>query len=419
MQRAPTLDGLGELLPRGGRGVAGRAGRRRAGAARRRSADVLVSYLPVGSEDGPALLRAGVPRRRRRLRERDPGVHRERPRVGREVRGGQASRSSATTSRARSAPRSCTASSPASSRTGAWRSTTRTSSTSAATWTSRTCWSASGCSRRRSRRRSRSRARSTQGIDARDVHIGPSDHVPWLDDRKWCYIRLEGRNFGDVPAEPGAQARGLGLAELGRRDHRRRALRQGRPRPRHRRPAARPVGVLHEVAAGAVPRRGGPRDGRGVRPRRRELSAISGETLSGPRARCHARGPRRRGARTRRPRSIGPSSRRSLEQEVERVADDPARRDAEVRHHLAAVERRPDRVELLLLAQLGDAPLELVHAPRRARRRASGCASCSRTAGGGSARRAGRRRRARSGARPCRSSPSRRCGCAGGGTRAS
>jgi myo-inositol-1-phosphate synthase len=32
-----------------------------------------------------------------------------------------------------------------------------------------------------------------------DVHIGPSDHVPWLDDRKWAYIRLEGRNFGDVP----------------------------------------------------------------------------------------------------------------------------------------------------------------------------------------------------------------------------
>jgi myo-inositol-1-phosphate synthase len=31
------------------------------------------------------------------------------------------------------------------------------------------------------------------------VHIGPSDHVPWLDDRKWAYIRLEGRNFGDVP----------------------------------------------------------------------------------------------------------------------------------------------------------------------------------------------------------------------------
>jgi myo-inositol-1-phosphate synthase len=38
-----------------------------------------------------------------------------------------------------------------------------------------------------------------RGIEADDVHIGPSDHVAWLDDRKWAYIRLEGRNFGDVP----------------------------------------------------------------------------------------------------------------------------------------------------------------------------------------------------------------------------
>jgi myo-inositol-1-phosphate synthase len=37
------------------------------------------------------------------------------------------------------------------------------------------------------------------GIEPENVHIGPSDHVPWLDDRKWCYIRMEGRNFGDVP----------------------------------------------------------------------------------------------------------------------------------------------------------------------------------------------------------------------------
>jgi myo-inositol-1-phosphate synthase len=36
-------------------------------------------------------------------------------------------------------------------------------------------------------------------LDADDVHIGPSDHVPWLKDRKWAYIRMEGRNFGDVP----------------------------------------------------------------------------------------------------------------------------------------------------------------------------------------------------------------------------
>ena len=36
-------------------------------------------------------------------------------------------------------------------------------------------------------------------IDDRNVHIGPSDYVAWLDDRKWAYVRLEGRAFGDVP----------------------------------------------------------------------------------------------------------------------------------------------------------------------------------------------------------------------------
>jgi myo-inositol-1-phosphate synthase len=38
-----------------------------------------------------------------------------------------------------------------------------------------------------------------EDIDPRNVHIGPSDYVAWLDDRKWAFIRLEGRNFGDVP----------------------------------------------------------------------------------------------------------------------------------------------------------------------------------------------------------------------------
>ena len=36
-------------------------------------------------------------------------------------------------------------------------------------------------------------------LSAKDVHIGPSDYVQWLDDRKWAYVRLEGRNFGDAP----------------------------------------------------------------------------------------------------------------------------------------------------------------------------------------------------------------------------
>jgi myo-inositol-1-phosphate synthase len=36
-------------------------------------------------------------------------------------------------------------------------------------------------------------------LPAEDVHVGPSDYVPWLSDRKWCYIRMEGTTFGDVP----------------------------------------------------------------------------------------------------------------------------------------------------------------------------------------------------------------------------
>ncbi len=36
-------------------------------------------------------------------------------------------------------------------------------------------------------------------LDKASIHIGPSDHVPWLEDRKWAQIRLEGQSFGDVP----------------------------------------------------------------------------------------------------------------------------------------------------------------------------------------------------------------------------
>ena len=39
----------------------------------------------------------------------------------------------------------------------------------------------------------------THDLGAKNVHIGPSDYVQWLDDRKWAYVRLEGRAFGDVP----------------------------------------------------------------------------------------------------------------------------------------------------------------------------------------------------------------------------
>jgi myo-inositol-1-phosphate synthase len=57
-------------------------------------------------------------------------------------------------------------------------------------------------SRLRSKKISKTQSVTSQidaGITDNDVHIGPSDHVPWLEDRKWAFIRLEGRNFGDVP----------------------------------------------------------------------------------------------------------------------------------------------------------------------------------------------------------------------------
>ena len=39
----------------------------------------------------------------------------------------------------------------------------------------------------------------TQRMDDRDIHIGPSDYVPWQNDNKLCFLRMEGRTFGDVP----------------------------------------------------------------------------------------------------------------------------------------------------------------------------------------------------------------------------
>jgi myo-inositol-1-phosphate synthase len=53
-----------------------------------------------------------------------------------------------------------------------------------------------------SKKISKTQAVSSQldgALDEGDIHIGPSDHVPWLTDRKWAYIRIEGKAFGDVP----------------------------------------------------------------------------------------------------------------------------------------------------------------------------------------------------------------------------
>jgi myo-inositol-1-phosphate synthase len=58
--------------------------------------------------------------------------------------------------------------------------------------------------RERLQSKKRSKTQSVQSqlrkpLDKHDIHIGPSDHVPWLEDRKWAHIRIEGKAFGDVP----------------------------------------------------------------------------------------------------------------------------------------------------------------------------------------------------------------------------
>ena len=237
-----------------------------------RSADVLVSYLPVGSEEAQrfyaqACLDAGVG-----VRERDPGVHRQRPGVGARSSPRPASRSSATTSRARSAPPSRTA---MLARLFEDRGMAIDRTYQLNFGGNMDFKNMLERTRLESKKISKTQSVTSQieqGIESDNVHIGPSDHVPWLDDRKWAYIRLEGRNFGDVPLNielklevwdspnsAGVIIDAVRCCKL--------ALDRGIGGP-----LAGAVGVLHEVAGGAVPRRRGPRDGRGLHPRTRRMS---------------------------------------------------------------------------------------------------------------------------------------------------
>ena len=103
--------------------------------------------------------------------------------------------------------------------------------------------------------------------DDRNVHIGPSDYVAWLDDRKWAYVRLEGRAFGDVPLNLEYKLEVWDSPELGRHHHRRHPRGEDRQGPRHRRRPALGVLLPDEVPAGAAPRRPRSRQARGLHPR--------------------------------------------------------------------------------------------------------------------------------------------------------
>ena len=124
-------------------------------------------------------------------------------------------------------------------------------------------------------------------LPADDVYIGPSDYVPWLTDRKWAHIRLEGQAFGDVPLiaemklevwdSPNSAGIVTDAVRCCKLAH----------EPRHRRPDRRPELLPHEVAA--------TRSARTTRRARRPRS-------SSPSTRTRARPPRRPASRpSRRP----------------------------------------------------------------------------------------------------------------------
>lgn len=105
-------------------------------------------------------------------------------------------------------------------------------------------------------------------LGAKNVHIGPSDYVAWLDDRKWAYVRLEGRAFGDVPLNLEYKLEVWDSPNSAACHHRRGARGEDRQGPWHRRPDPLGLLLLHEVPAGSVLRRRGARERREVHPRR-------------------------------------------------------------------------------------------------------------------------------------------------------
>ena len=133
-------------------------------------------------------------------------------------------------------------------------------------------------------------------LDPDDIHVGPSDHVPWLKDRKWCYIRMEGTTFGDVPLNAelklevwdSPNSAGVITDAI-------RCLKLGLDRglAGHARGA---LLVLHEEPAPADPRRhrvqprGGVHQGRGQRDARGHRDGQGQEDPQARRAAPHGRG---------------------------------------------------------------------------------------------------------------------------------
>ena len=110
-------------------------------------------------------------------------------------------------------------------------------------------------------------------MDPDDVHVGPSDHVPWLARPQVVLHPDGGHDLRRRAAQRRAQARGLGQPEQRRRHHRRHPLPEARPGSRPDGHARRAVELLHEEPAAPDPRRHRVQPRRGVHPRRGQRDA--------------------------------------------------------------------------------------------------------------------------------------------------
>ena len=88
-------------------------------------------------------------------------------------------------------------------------------------------------------------------LDSHDIHVGPSDYVPWQDDNKIAFIRMEGRGFGDVPLELELRLSVQDSPEQRGRGDRRGAMRQARSGAGTGRSARGGKRLLHEESAAA------------------------------------------------------------------------------------------------------------------------------------------------------------------------
>ena len=93
-------------------------------------------------------------------------------------------------------------------------------------------------------------------LESRDIHIGPSDYVPWQDDNKVAFIRMEGRGFGGRAVGTRTQVVGPGFPQQRGRGHRCDPLRQAGVGSRHRRSIGGGLCLLHEEPAQADARFG-------------------------------------------------------------------------------------------------------------------------------------------------------------------